>query len=257
MIVSRVSTASVIEKMFRDYRIKDEEFVYDAIEWASEAMQLIGGPSLLVETGAYLHIQAYKAVLPPRVLAIEHVLYSPLVEGGQYTPTDEVFPLMPDSSTYHRGLHHPSASNQRSDWDHRYKINGGYIHTSFEQGTLYMIYKTVEVGADGFPVMPDHPSWSSAIVWYIAHKMMLTGQIPNAVFNFQYAEQQWNKYCRIARHASVSLDRGQSESIRRGWNELMQDPTKWSTFFADRSPNVSSYADPKANLNITTDEDFQ
>lgn len=88
-----------------------------------------------------------------------------------------------------------------------YQISGNQIQTSFEEGFIKIHYLALPICDDGYPLIPDNQNYKQALEWHIIRRLIGSGY-QHPVFNYQYAEQQFEKYAgRAANEISYpSLD---------------------------------------------------
>jgi hypothetical protein len=107
-----------------------------------------------------------------------------------------------------------TTSNPDGDY---YTLVPNYIQTSFETGTITLIYDGWDTDEEGYPNIPDTPYYTSAIQWYIIRQMMLGGyKHPVADFTFQYVDAKWEQACLRAQNDGLMP----SEDKVRRFNEM-------------------------------------
>lgn len=74
-----------------------------------------------------------------------------------------------------------------------YDIRGNYLQTSFESGFVRVHYLSVPVDKEGYPLIPDNENFKQAIEWHIIKRLVGSGY-EHKVFNYDYADQQYEKY---------------------------------------------------------------
>ena len=96
MIYIYVSVYEIIEGVYRDSGIKEELDIWDVIEWAGEALELIGAGMTYVELIGEMCVHEHRAQLPCNFHSLEQISYKgiplPLCSGTfgaiSTTPTD-------------------------------------------------------------------------------------------------------------------------------------------------------------------------
>ena len=68
-----VSSKTIIRKIFRDLRPKNDHWIDDAIEWVGEALEHIGAASQLVQKQCILTVANHKVLLPTDLYYINQV----------------------------------------------------------------------------------------------------------------------------------------------------------------------------------------
>lgn len=185
MKYNNVSVMQVISKVLADLDVSDEnQRISDYIEWACEAVELIGAPVQLDTVSGKdsepIQIIKYQGELPTDIVTLMSVMYS-TSEDGLYT---KIFP-----STHIGG----AAADGRS-FDIKYSIKPGYVNLNIPDGFVKVIYKRLHLDMNGVPVIPDLMSYIEAIYWYIVMKltypMWRIGKIRDAVY--YDAKKSWN-----------------------------------------------------------------
>lgn len=129
-----------------------------------------------------------------------------------------------------------SAVNQASSalqLDYTYVINNSYIKTNQQDGYIMLSYQAVPVDINGYPMIPDMPSFFEAIYWYITMKLMYpkwaAGQVRDAVY--YDAKRSWNFYRKQAYAEALMPDRDELETIKNTWVRLVPNINEHSTFY--------------------------
>jgi hypothetical protein len=86
-----------------------------------------------------------------------------------------------------------------------YKIQGDCIITEKKNGKICFNYLAFIEDEEGFLMIPDNISYREAILWKIAYKESMRGNLPNTNFTPQYCQAKWNFYCTQARSKGNSL----------------------------------------------------
>jgi len=120
--------------------------------------------------------------------------------------------------------------------DLTYKINGCYIHTNFEEGTLVVAYKAFPMDADGAPLIPDNVKYILAVKHYIAEKiaqkLWIKGKLTGDKFQWFQRERDW--YIGAATTAAHTPTMDQMET--------------WKNQFLRLIPKVNAHADAFKSL---------
>ena len=241
MIYKYVSVYEIIEGVYRDSGIKEELDIWDVIEWAGEALELIGAGMTYVELIGEMCVHEHRAQLPCNFHSLEQISYKgiplPLCSGTfgaiSTTPTDTTtnyidgeevnetnFP-MPDTMTGSRG--------------NCYYINDNFVVTSFEEGCIVMTFKGIKVDKEGYPMMPDHISYKKAVKSYIQTMIdrmwWRKGSLPEAVY--RDSQRDWEWYVKQARGAVAMPNLDAMENIKNQWVKLKPNMNSHQTFFTD------------------------
>jgi hypothetical protein len=96
--------------------------------------------------------------------------------------------------------------NEASGFSEYTIVNGDTLRLSFERGQIVLSYVRQQVDEDGYPMIPDHYSYTTAITKYIIMKMMerefYAGR-DGTVTKLQKAEQDWHYYCKQSRNRAM------------------------------------------------------
>jgi hypothetical protein len=112
-----------------------------------------------------------------------------------------------------------------------YNTNDDYIQTSFQEGTVYAVYKAFLTDCKGFPKILDDYNYKEAIKWKIISNLILSGyKHPDNVVNYQFADNKWEEFRGIAENeVKVQTVDGQ-ERFTRGISRLKSNPFAWESF---------------------------
>lgn len=236
MPVNKLTKAKeIIAKVFRDFRPTDEDFVIDALEWTGDAMGLIGAGPQYEDRWRFLTVENYRALLPCELEQVKQVGHV-MTKGKTLSQIDQgnIIPLIESSATSSvRG------DRENPDWEakytdqYKYKIEGNYIRTELEKGTLIIYYTGFPVDEDGYPMIPDISSYKEAIHWYIIMKLMERGLKHPSGIRFDSAEARWLKYAGQAFADSNYPSIDQYESFRRQWTNMIDNIHHHDRFFEE------------------------
>jgi hypothetical protein len=119
--------------------------------------------------------------------------------------------------------------------DYVYVITpGGWIKTNQETGYLMVAYQAIPLDTDGYPLVPDDPSFLEALYWYINMKLMypewVAGRIRDAVY--YDARRSWNYYCKQSYGNAMMPAADQLESFKNSWLRLVPEINEHKDFFS-------------------------
>lgn len=114
------------------------------------------------------------------------------VNPFQHQTSDGIPTEAPGSSIpiYGSDLEVSNSSPKRVSY---YKIQGNYIHTSFETGFIKIHYLSLPVDKEGYPLVPDNENFKQAIEWYIIKRLIGAGY-EHKVFSYKDVDEQYEKY---------------------------------------------------------------
>ncbi len=203
MIYKTISSKAVIQKIYRDLKPTDASWTTDAVEWIGEALDFIGYHAGFEKKVIDLTVSDFKAPIPSDLYHILTVEYSgiPLSYGVAKTAYDKEIRLNEALRDY-------------------YVINPNYIITSFEKGDIKVHYDAYMLDEEGFPLVPDNIYYKQALEWYVIRQMLLGGYT-NPNFNWQIADQMWQRYCQSAQNDAMFPSIDKMESFRETWVRLI------------------------------------
>jgi hypothetical protein len=107
--------------------------------------------------------------------------------------------------------------------DYRYVKEGNYFQTTFSEGFLAVRYLAFPVDCDGYPLVPDDPSFKDALFWKVAYHLAMRGYLfPNPEMrSLTFCKRKWDFYCKQARGVANSPDLETLHQISNIWNSLM------------------------------------
>lgn len=251
MIYGTVSIKQVIAKVLTDNNIQEETHrIADMLTWAAEGLERIGsflGTETFV-TGKggtpIITLDNYQATLPAGLSNIVQVAWGEKPDGPFYPMRystgsfDSAIGITTetinedDTITY--GVKEEPSMMSSYNIDYTYVIAGNYIKTNKKTGYLMMAYTAIPLDVDGFPMVPDHPSFIEALYWYITMKHMYSEWVEGRVRDMVYfeAKRSWNYYCKQAYGTALMPNLDQMESIKNTWNRLVPELSEHNTFFS-------------------------
>lgn len=104
----------------------------------------------------------------------------------------------------------------------QYDLKPGYIVTNVRHGYIKLAYRSTYLDEDGMPMIPDDVSYSEAIYWYVAMKLLyiewFSGRKPQ---NLYYdAKSAWNFYRKQAYTEMMLPDQNDMINIKNTWHTL-------------------------------------
>lgn len=198
----------------------------DAIEWAAEAIELIGGVQQMVDSIDVKLVENYKCKIPCET----HLLYS--IKGYPKDDAPDIeeceiqgscfIPMVYSSDTFHRYINNAD-SNPYNLSTLSYTVNDDYIFTNFEKGFLLIDSKNIAVDEDGFPKIPDDIKFVNAvkfhIMWKLAFLRMMEGKISAQAY--QIIERDRDFYIGAAQTRSQMPSIDQMESLKNNWIRMI------------------------------------
>lgn len=156
------------------------------VSYMIEFLGITGIPENYTEKVAVLEVRDYMAPLPCDFESIIQVMPE---KGISMAESADSYIMDKDrNKRSHTPVEYGSVNS--------YKIQGGYIHFSFERGTVHLSYRGIETDSSGLPLLPDDQNFITALEWFIKVKVFTIlvdlGKLPYQ--SLQYAEQQYCWY---------------------------------------------------------------
>lgn len=235
-----VSVYEIINSAYRDSGMSNELNIADAIEWAGEAIELIGGMNYFEEKVEVILVKNHKAKIPCSLHIINGIS---ALEDCNATEIDECnfditsfSPMIYKSNIYHKYIPHNSNSNISGALT--YNVNDNYIFTNFDKGFIAISYKGIVVDENGFPKIPDDIKVKSAVRYHLLWKLGFIKLMNNKISGqaYQIIERDRDWYIGAAQTRSVMPNNDQLESIKNNWIRLI--------------PKINHHSDGFNSLNI-------
>lgn len=114
-----------------------------------------------------------------------------------------------------------------------HKIVLDTIIVGFCDGPLKLHYLALAVDEDGYPMVPDDPTYMDALFWLIASKLAMRGELKNKELTFQFCDQRWKWYCGSARAEGYMPDLQSIQSRSNDFRKLKYDTQPLRNRFRD------------------------
>jgi len=256
MVYTTVSSKTIINRIYRDFKPESQHWVSDAYDWLADVMEACSISPILQKGLTYtVTTKSHKAPLPCGLRYIDAVEYEgyKLDYGGDIT----IFSLTTEARTTNfspfgtskpgeifqakTGTLDPLGGNieptstqtsTRYNRGHYYQINPDYIVTSFEEGKIKMHYSAFPMDDEGWVMLPNIYDFKEAAQWYIISKMMLGGWThPDPAINYLFADDKWFQHSTIAKNKAKFPSVDQMETFRRWWTRAIPEINYSSQFF--------------------------
>lgn len=213
-----VSIYEVIERVFTSPIAKEVD-LSTMIRLIADGLLLIGAPKLKEDKLFEVEILQYRAQLPCEIKSIKGVQY----EGKGLRLSSNVYRNLID----HTNVDYYAIS------ENTYSLNRDYIHTNFENGTVYIAASVMPVDENGYPLIPNDIKIKEFlyyhILWKIAENMMLAGNMDMGKLG--YLQQQRAFYAGAATRSAIIPSVDEMETIKNMMVRLIKDPLAHSKFF--------------------------
>lgn len=237
-----ISVKSIIAKLYRDLKLKEEEDFTDIIEWCAEALGFIHVFPQYTSKPDKIDIVNYKGELPSdyiNMVAVEHNGYSLSYSTNIFGPQDNTKLRRSDTpySYNQKKIENvvfvdPKYINYFSNRD-SVLLENGYIKTSFEKGEMMINYIAMVLDCDGYPMVPDNVSFTEALYWFCTYKYLyskaLYGEINDKFY--QDAYNKWQYYCNQAGAEALMPDLNTLENIKKSFISLKPNLNRSIDFY--------------------------
>jgi len=255
-----LSLDRVFHGVLQDFPFIQEFSVPEAVEWCGTALDLIAVPYQYTEKvtdgntelghPCEIAIAKYRGQIPSDVISIIQIRDSdtgmPLMESSdsfhignqqweanipdtQLTLTSGTFQVTDENgdlvdSTFTSPLLESSRKLKDGSQERlTYKLNGCYIFTNFEEGSLIMSYKAFPTDCNGYPLYPDSVKYTEALKYFvaekIAQKLWLQGKLDSE--KFKYIQQQRDWYLGAATNSGLMPSVDQMEMWKQSFLRLI------------------------------------
>jgi hypothetical protein len=239
MIYNNLSIKYVIEGLYRDFGSQEELDIWDIVEWAGEALDLIGASQQYNNEITDIPIQHYIGKLPCGFRALQQISYKgepmmpssgTMMPGGSDNEQEQGFI---DGKKVSKANFPNFTDTITTAYGHQYYIENGKIFCSFDKGCITMAYTSIPLDDDGFPMVPDEPHYIRAIKEFCQTMMdrraWRAGRIPEQIY--RDTESKWQSFKKQARTNANMPDLGTMESIKNSWVRLKPRMNEFDNFF--------------------------
>lgn len=268
-----ISSNAIIAKVIADLDLQERDIQITSIrEWIGEAMQKIGSVNQKHRKVTTLELNGYQCKLPCDLDSIDLVAYSTNKESwqvmkrttGSFGVEDKVNAngqsydlgqtnivqeengdniLAESGSAQLFGMYTQRVTSKQKNDIIQYDLKPGYIITNVKEGYIKLSYFAEYTDDEGMPLIPDLTSYSEAIYWYIAMKLLyieyFTGRKPQHLY--YDAKRSWNFYRQQAYAESLMPNSNEIENIKNTWHTLMPERNSIDDFFYNMSDEQLIY----------------
>jgi hypothetical protein len=217
------SIQHVLEKVFRDTGIVEGVDLHDAIEWAAEAVELIGAPTSLSNKVACIPIVDGRGDLPCDLHLVMQFRYK---GGNGYSA------MAYATDNFH--MHCSNSPDLRCKANLTYTLSNDCIFTDFDSGIVELAYRALPTDKNGWPTIPDDIKFVKAVEYYIRekidYKLWRSGKIAQGVYEKTTQDQLWYLAAAQTRMAMPSVD--EMMNIKNNWIRLIPKINQEQDFFS-------------------------
>lgn len=250
MIYNTVSARVVIARVLRNTRLTDLTYANDILEWLNEAVNRMRTRHQLVPDNKVLKVVDHIAKLPCGLVTIDGIYYNGqrlrLGIGAtdtrvkffkNTTPAESYFASDPTDEAYQNTQDYKLVRGQdlkmatTSNSQDYYITYPNHIQTSFQYGNVILLFRKQIVDDEGYPMIPDNEHFELACFWYIMGMLAMTGYKHNdPKMDYDYCDQQFLKYSRIAKNKIRIPSEDRRESMKEMFVNLIPPQGYYETF---------------------------
>lgn len=152
--------------------------------------------------------------------------------GGTERPSFRLEPMRWATDSFNNNMH-CTDNDYGCKSATTYTVNGNYIFTSFDQGSVMMAFLAIPTDEEGYPLIPADEWWRQAVQYEIAYKiamkLFIQGNIADKVYQHIERERDWKVAQAVNKSKMPSID--EMESFKNQWLKLIPNYNNHATFF--------------------------
>lgn len=176
-----------------------------AIQFLTDFLGIMGLPPTYVDAQEEVEIESYRGMLPCNLVSINQV---------RWKKNGICMRSMTDNFNGH---------SKEDNGEPTFKTQGRMIYTSFKEGTVEVSYKAMPIDSEGYPLLPDEPTFLRALELYIKKQWFTIlfdmGKISPAVL--QNTQQEYAFACGACNNTFMIPSVSEMESIKGLMNQLI------------------------------------
>lgn len=213
MVINYFSIKTMIGRFLSDYGLEDTAFMERVPEWTEDAIHMMGLSNYYTYKYALIKIDNHKGLLPCGLDNLHSAWVATTCEI-----TDDIKNLR---RLFIRNTPLLGKGIKTTDHTTAYgSINGRYVHTSFQDGYVYLVYKGVPLDCDGYPLVPDDAKLKEALEYYYIKRMSLSG-FKHPVIDFGTAEALWKQTYPAAANSVNWMDLQDMQEFTELWTNVL------------------------------------
>lgn len=176
-----------------------------AIQFLTDFLGIMGLPPTYVDALEEVEIKDYRGMLPCNLISINQV---------RWKKNGICMRSMTDNFNGH---------SEKDNGEPTFKTQGRIIYTSFKEGTIEVSYKAIPIDNEGYPLLPDEPTFLRALELYIKKQWFTIlfdmGKISSAVL--QNTQQEYSFAAGACNNTFMIPSPSEMESITNMMNQLI------------------------------------
>lgn len=226
--VRYIKIQEVLSRALRHPAMKDVN-LEQAVQYAIDFIHIFGLPEMYEDREVEIDIENHRGQLPCDLISINQVK-DLCTHSCLRSMTDTFFP-----TNYQRGKKTAGYIGYADELT--FKVQNHIIFTSFENGKIKVNYKAIPVDENGFPVIPDNPTYLKTLELYIKVEVftILFDEKKISRDILQNAQQQYAwRAGQLTSEYNIPSE-SEMESICRSWTTLIQRTTDFDNGWKNMS----------------------
>lgn len=176
-----------------------------AVQFTVDFFGIMGLPPTYTDAQEEVKIESYRGMLPCNLVSINQV---------RWKKNGICMRSMTDNFNGH---------SEEDNGEPTFKTQGRMIYTSFKEGTVEVSYKAMPIDSEGYPLLPDEPTFLRALELYIKKQWFTIlfdmGKISPAVL--QNTQQEYAFAAGACNNTFIIPSVSEMESIKGLMNQLI------------------------------------
>lgn len=199
-----VNIREILSRLLRHPLLTDLN-LETAIQFTVDFFGIMGLPTTYVDALEEIKIESYRGMLPCNLVSINQVRWK---KNGicMRSMTDNF-----------------NGYSEKDNGEPTFKTQGRMIYTSFKEGTVEVSYKAMPIDSEGYPLLPDEPTFLRALELYIKKQWFTIlfdmGKISPAVL--QNTQQEYAFACGACNNTFMIPSVSEMESIKGLMNQII------------------------------------
>lgn len=201
-----INIREILSRILRHPLLQDLN-LESAVQYTVDFLGIMGLPSTYINKEVSIDVDNYRGVLPCDLISINQVK--------------------------HNGICLPHMTDNYGQGTMSFKTQGSIIYTSFKDGNLDISYKSLPVDNEGFPLLPDEPTFLRALELYIKKQWFTIlfdmNKISPAVL--QNTQQEYAFAAGACNNTFIIPSVSEMEAIKNMWNQLIPRTNEFKNGF--------------------------
>lgn len=229
-MIQTTNIRRILDRVMRHPMMRDIPFE-TAVEYAVDFISLVGTPAIYDEKTAIVKIEDWRGMLPcdfEHMIQVRVAGHPGLRNQPKYRYSGDSFHMSPE--------HVPLEATGLT-----YKIQGLCIFTSTKDVDIEISYRAFRVDDDGYPVIPDNPSFLRGLENYIKLQWFTIkydmGEISEGILQNTQQEYAWAVGDAQSEFSRLDLDK--AETLFNSFKTLLpRNHEHWKGFFTNGSKEI-------------------